>query len=88
MPSCREVTRLVASGDLENAGWGTRAKVRLHLFMCRYCKRYAAQLSSLGERMRRVFREEKVEQQTLDRLHDSILKELPDDHPGTGEDRA
>ena len=48
MLNCREVTRLVASDEIKAAGWGRRLSVRLHLFTCRKCRRYVAQLRALG----------------------------------------
>ena len=48
MISCREVTRTISSGELEAAAWPRRLRVKLHLLMCRHCRRYARQLEKLG----------------------------------------
>jgi predicted anti-sigma-YlaC factor YlaD len=44
MLNCRDVTSM-ASAYLDRAlPWRTRAQVRLHLLMCRICRRYLKQL--------------------------------------------
>ena len=48
MQNCREVSYLVASDGLEHAAWPTRLLTRLHLLMCRHCRRYATELTTIG----------------------------------------
>ena len=36
------------------APWTTRLSVRLHLMMCRHCRRYAAQLREIGAVARKI----------------------------------
>ncbi len=74
VPTCREVTQLVASGELESTRLVQRLKVRLHLFMCKHCSNYASQIRSIGERARMVFRSGGEDAGTADRLEKSILK--------------
>lgn len=52
MPTCREVTQLVASDALASAGWHRRLMVRLHLVMCVHCRRYVEQLRQISHAMR------------------------------------
>lgn len=52
MLRCREVTRLHASDELERATLATRIGVRLHLMMCRHCRRYVRELRRIGEAVR------------------------------------
>lgn len=54
MPDCREVTLAVAGEELERASLGRRMMVRLHVLMCRHCRRYAAQMRSLAEAAREL----------------------------------
>jgi hypothetical protein len=56
MPTCREVTRLLASGQLEGAALAKRILTRLHLMMCDDCGRYAKELRGLGEMAREALR--------------------------------
>lgn len=53
MLKCREVSHLVGSDEVRAASLRTRLEVRLHLLMCRACRRYASQLLALGRAVRR-----------------------------------
>lgn len=46
--SCRESSRRLASGALEDGPVLERVLVRLHLLFCAPCRRFAAQLRLLG----------------------------------------
>jgi anti-sigma factor ChrR (cupin superfamily) len=61
MLRCKEVTTMVASGDLDDAGLWLRMKVRLHLMMCRHCAKYTAQIRAIGSSMRDRFQSPDVE---------------------------
>ncbi len=78
MLSCKEVARLVASEELADAGWLTRASVRLHLLRCHHCRRYAAQLRAISAAAldRRSFGP--ADLQALKRLERSILERCID----------
>jgi len=56
MPTCREITRLLASDQLAQEALGRRILTRLHLMMCDECGRYAKELEALGDSMREAFR--------------------------------
>ncbi|MFO7767638.1 MAG: hypothetical protein R6W82_01570 [bacterium] len=55
MMTCREVSELNGTGQIEEAGVLTRVKVRLHLLMCRHCPEYARQLRIIPEQARVLF---------------------------------
>ena len=78
MLNCKEVTRKLASGELEEAGWGQRLAVRFHLLMCRYCRRYAAQLKTIRATARNLWGPGSEDSGTLDRLEDKILGRFPE----------
>ncbi len=73
MLSCREVVRLIASDELAAAGWRRRLAVRLHWLMCRYCRRYAAQLRAIGEATRKLLEGGEADPTRLARLEGRIL---------------
>jgi hypothetical protein len=79
MLNCREVTRKIASEEFAEAGWRQRLGVRLHLFMCRHCRRYAAQLRAVGRAARSLWttRPEDEDPDALKRLEEAILKGAP-----------
>ena len=78
MLNCQEVARLITSEDLADTGWSKRALVRIHLLMCRHCRRYAAQLRAISTTAleRRGFGP--GDQQALKRLERSILERCID----------
>jgi hypothetical protein len=54
MISCKGVAKLLSSDELSGQPWWKRAEVRLHLLMCKYCSRFAQQISQLRLAARRV----------------------------------
>jgi hypothetical protein len=55
MLSCREVTTLHAADEIQHATWKTRMGVRLHLMMCRHCRRYVRELARIGAAVRALY---------------------------------
>jgi hypothetical protein len=55
MLRCKEVVHLVASEELAESGWMKRLTVRMHLAMCRHCRRYAKQIRELGRAAREIW---------------------------------
>ena len=53
MLTCREVTKLVSTEELRDAPLRTRLSVRMHLAMCRHCRRYQRELKAIGDGVRR-----------------------------------
>lgn len=72
MMTCKEVSTMVASEDLTRLSWRGRLGVRLHLLMCRHCRRYAAQLAAIGNAVRRLY----VDEPPMKALEESILNSL------------
>jgi hypothetical protein len=77
--NCKEVSRLVSSDELENVGAVKRFRARLHLLMCRECRRYAEQLRIIGTAAREIMRNLVGQKETITRLEKAIL----DDAIGT-----
>jgi hypothetical protein len=73
MLRCKQVTTLVASDGLAEAGLWLRLKVRLHLLMCRHCARYAAQIRTIDAKVRERFHSSK-EQPAVEELQRKILE--------------
>lgn len=90
MLKCREVARLIASDELTTASWSRRLEVRLHLFMCQHCRRYAAQIRALGRSVRNIWAHRLEDPVALERLTGKILSRPsmgggPTTHVGEGE---
>jgi hypothetical protein len=77
MLRCNEVTRLCASEDVRDASWRTRIAVRLHLMMCRHCRRYVRELSRIGAAARALVRDEAEEAERNEDLIRRVLPESP-----------
>ena len=75
MLSCKEVTRKIASDELAEAGWRERLAVRLHLLLCRHCRRYVAQLRAIGAAARNLWWSRSQDPSTLERLERQILED-------------
>jgi len=54
MIRCRQVARLASAGELSESPLRTRLAVRLHLMMCRHCRRFIRQLAWLGDAAREL----------------------------------
>ncbi len=74
MLSCKEVTRKIASDELVEGGWTERLAVRLHLLLCRHCRRYGAQLRAIGAAARNLWGARAQDARTIERLERQILE--------------
>ncbi|MDE2313795.1 MAG: hypothetical protein KGL04_06450 [Elusimicrobia bacterium] len=54
MPSCREVARMLAEGEFQNAPRRVRWMVRLHFAMCRHCDRFARQMGLISRALKHM----------------------------------
>ncbi len=74
MLNCKEVTESISSDQLLKTGSWHRIAVRMHLLMCRKCRRYQEQIREIGAAARQVWRSQPEETTVLDRLEDQILR--------------
>ena len=74
MPTCREVTRWIASDELTNASWRRTLATRLHLLKCPPCRRFLDQIRSIGRAVRNLYRLQEIDAASLERLEGAILK--------------
>ena len=75
IPPCREVASKLARGEFEGASWRARLIVRLHLFMCHHCRRFARQMRLVSEGLRTAW-EGKPSREGLDAVQRRILSRL------------
>ena len=74
MLTCKDAARLLAQDEI-GASRVERVGLRVHLLMCRFCRRYKAQLGALSEGCREQFGAAADEDpEVLARLERSILK--------------
>lgn len=70
---CQEVARKLASNEFQEANRWQRLWVRLHLLMCRHCRRYEGQLHSIDETARNLWGPRAQDRSTLERLEGEIM---------------
>lgn len=82
MLSCKEVSRLVASGELDDAGPVLKLRVRFHFLLCSRCRRYAEQMRIIGSVARERMSGLLPDAQLASRLEESILEQAlgPNQH--------
>ncbi len=79
MMKCREISRLVAMDGIRELGFRQRLELRLHVFMCRHCRRYLQQIRSLGRGARRLAHRDTPPLQRLREIERDILDQVRDD---------
>ncbi len=82
MGCCRDITQKFSSDEFREASLWKRLTVRFHLLMCRNCRRYAAQLRTIGEIARHLWGPHSEDPSTLERLEREILETTRGDHEG------
>jgi anti-sigma factor ChrR (cupin superfamily) len=82
MLSCKEIAQTVSTEDVVPVGWRKRLALKLHLMMCRHCRRYAQQMQAMGNAARDVFQHPPKDPsspetpQNLAKLQSAILDRL------------
>lgn len=71
----KEVTRLLASDDIDSPSFGTRLAVRMHLMLCRHCRRYKRELARIGDAVRDLAKDAPEDPSRTDALVRRILRE-------------
>jgi len=75
MLKCNEVTRLYASDAARSASLRKRLALRIHLLMCRHCRRYVRELRAIGEAVRDLGRQAPDHDQDQEALIRRVLSE-------------
>ena len=68
MISCKNVAKLLLSGQTEGQSWWKRLEVRLHLVMCKFCSRLARQLKQLRSGARQMSGQDQADPEFEDRV--------------------
>jgi hypothetical protein len=83
MSRCREAARAVAGEGLEGGGRLRALEMRLHLLLCRHCRRYARQVRALGGLARRLCLSAEPDEERLRELEARILRALDEEDSRT-----
>jgi anti-sigma factor ChrR (cupin superfamily) len=84
MLKCRELSSLVSTGELENAGWMKRLEIRMHVMMCGHCRRYLAQMRALGLGARHLIRGKQADPEQLERMKQEVINQCCPHDPDHG----
>jgi hypothetical protein len=83
MLKCKDLTKLVAADEIEDFGFMQRMEFRLHLFMCRHCRNYVAQIRSIGQGARDLAAGDEPDGDQLQRMEKDICDNICHDHHGS-----
>jgi len=86
--TCKEVSRKIASDELCGASWSQRMAVKLHLLMCRHCRRYANQIDQIGEAAKDFFGDQPADPESRKRLRSAIVESFPPDDQNDSDPRV
>ncbi len=73
MSTCKDVAVAIGRDDWRAAPGWRRMALRLHLWMCPHCRRYAAQIWAIGTALRTLVRARGDDPKVIERLHETIL---------------
>lgn len=76
MINCRNVAKLLGTEELGDRPFWVRLRVKLHLAMCRHCRRLAWQLRQLGAAARGIRESFDAEKRGKDDLEDRLCRKL------------
>jgi len=79
MPTCRDVSRSIAAGQVERLPFLRRLLLTLHVSVCGRCARFARELRRIGEAARARWEPGAEDRETLDRLERVVFQHLPHD---------
>ena len=77
MLTCKQVSHVLASEEPVSSSWRKRLSVKLHLLMCRHCRRYSRQIQAIGDAARQIFCDSTQDPTSRERLRSSILDHIP-----------
>ncbi len=83
MLKCRDLSQLVAADEIEEFGFMKRMELKFHLFMCRHCRNYVAQIRSLGQGARDIASADGPGQDQLEKIEKKICHHICNDAPGS-----
>lgn len=74
--TCKEASRLMATGAADTAPLAIRSALRAHLVICRHCLEFQRQLDALSAAIRRLAGARAAEDDTPADLTDKIVRRI------------
>ena len=82
MLKCSEISRLVAADEIEEFGFMKRMEMKFHLFMCKHCRNYVAQIRAIGRGARNLADADEPDPGNLAKIEKKICDCICKDTPG------
>ncbi len=79
MPRCRDVSRWIASDEIERLPTAKRLLLALHVSMCGRCARFARELRRIGQAARTRWAPSAQDREALDRVERVVFQHFPHD---------
>lgn len=76
MLKCRDIVRMASDGSAQDASFGKRVAIRIHLMMCVHCRRFFRQMSLLGRLVRERADEEINQHPPPDGMEERLVRKL------------
>ena len=76
MLKCRDLSKLVTADEIEDFGFMQRVELKFHLFMCKHCRNYVAQIRSIGKGARDLSAETGPDGEQLQRMEKKICDKI------------
>ena len=73
MATCQEVAQALGRDTWRDEPLWRRLMLRLHVWMCPHCRRYATQIQAIGAAARSLFREHPEDPDVLERIQQTAL---------------
>lgn len=76
MLTCKEIVKILSSE--ERSSWRRRIEIRMHLFMCHHCNKYAKHLHYLNQGLRQLFKakSKEVTPEEISKIEAEVLRKL------------
>ena len=75
MMNCKEISRKVASSEMDQVSWMKRLSLKLHHLLCRHCRNYSHQISNVGQ-MAREWAGEISNPEEVERVKEEVLERV------------
>lgn len=82
MLKCRDLSRMAAADEIESFGFMKQVELKFHLFMCRHCRNYVAQIRTMGQGARDLAADADADPRELEKLEKHICSEICKNSPG------
>lgn len=79
--SCKKIAKLISASQDQTLPWQSRLVMKLHIFVCKYCKRFEKQIHHIDAMIQKAGKDglpshQHLSQEAKRRINDSISKTM------------